>query len=1383
MTLHCTLVRGPRSPQAGPPLELTVTAPAGTSGEAIHTELVSTFGTGVVYVDGEDLRSLSLGTAPLIAGAVLVDGGSEPAGRKARRRPASDSGAPIALAVHSGAGAGTLIPLQRGTYTIGRSSTRIIIPDPELSREHARLVVTEKDIMIVDLGSANGTFIDGERVRHALISSATSIRCGSSTMSLIFLDGPEKALADAGTSVQDPLTVAGRPESGNRGILVLTAVLPLVIGVGLAVLTGMWMFLAFAAVSAVSVLIPLAAGRRQRLEFANRISAAVKADQERRKRAGPSLALLALAAAQCQVAPSAAPGEGRVWLRLGLAPQAANLKIESGNAPQAIPSAGEMPVLLNPAHSPTTLRGPRTMLDGMLRSLVMQLAGYPGGCRARIVICGHPGTLPLPARFLRSVTLAASLESCLRTLTEGFNHNHDHGVLLLTSALGEDEAGLLEQAAQQGWQVLEFRSADSPSGIADVELTEKESYLREPGRETTFIPDLAPEDVFSSYCRQLAASPQRLDRAENQVPPVCTLDGLLPPSPTHTAARWNSPARAGTLAVPLGLQATGPLILDLQSDGPHVLVAGTTGSGKSELLRSLVLALALTHPPDRVNFLFIDFKGGAGLSPLDGLVHCVGVLTDLSAHELERTLTSLKAEIRLREQALAAAQVPDLAAYRTSPASRDNPLPHLVIVIDEFRMLVDDAPEVLRELMRIASIGRSLGLHLVMATQRPQGALTADIRANVTSSIALRVQSGMESHDILQSNAAAGISIGTPGRAFIARGTEPPVEFQAASIGMPAPDGDLEEIKVQLAADFLSACGQISPAPAGPAGRTPAQAAAPLVAMVRHLWTIAAGPAPRIPVAPPLPLKPARPESGVPVLHPGGGRTKGPAIALGLIDMPHRQEIRSLVWCPSTDGHLALIGAPLSGASEALELAVRGMAEHAEETHLYFLDAVAAFRGLAAHPRTGAHAGLHELRRGVRVLERLGQELATRLSRADHGGIPLVLAISGWGSWVSAFRAGPFAWAEDVMLDLVRDGMRTGITVIISGERELVTARFCGSLPSRIYFPTGSNEDSRIAWPKLPATAAVKGRGVAFGSIACGTASVCQLYEPAPDTCGPDRAGRTVTQQSLARPFRIEPLPVRLTVAEARAAAHGTQGTATGRGQPAIADAVAQTKAAVAAKYGPRQAGDNAPEGIFAPALAGVAGHRPAAGASVPRDVLVGVGGDELDPVFVQVPPGGTFAVLGGPGSGKTNFLRALQALNPGADAWLHPAKMSDPAEFWKGVLEKARQGTLPRSAALLVDDIDLMAAGTLRDLSDLHSLGQAVVFTASYSPLLIQRVPVAMDARAAGRGLLLGPRSMSEGDLFGIRFEIEPNPPPGRGVLIARGKSSAVQVAWAGTT
>ena len=1384
MTLHCTLIRSPQSPLAGPPLELSVTAPPGTSGATIHAELARTFGTGAVFVGGEDLCSLSLGTAPLVTGAVLVDGGSQPVSRKTRRRPASEPAAPIALAVHSGAGAGTLIPLRRGTYTIGRCNTRIEIPDPELSREHAQLVVTEKDIVIIDLGSANGTYIDGRRVRHALITTASSIQCGSSTMSLVFLDAPDKALADAGMSVQEPLTVAGCPESGNRAVLLLTGVLPLVIGLGLAVVTGMWMFLAFTAVSAVSVLIPLTAGRRRQREFAKGINAAVREDQKRRQRTGPSLALLVLAAGHGQLSASASPGDGRVWLRLGQGPQAANLKIELGSAPRDIPSAGRVPVMLDPANTHTTFRGPLSMTEGMMRSLVMQLAGYPCGSRTRIVICGNPKSLPLPARFLPSVTLTASGQSCLRALTDGLGPVYEHGVLLLIAPLGMDEAGLRETAEQLGWQILEFRPPDGPPDVSAVELTERQSCLREPGREVAFVPDLAPENVFSNYCRQLAASPRRLHPTENKVPSACTLGELLPLSPAHTAARWTSSAHTAGLAVPLGLQATGPLTLDLQTDGPHLLVAGTTGSGKSELLRSLTLALAVSHPPDRVNFLFVDFKGGSGLGPLAGLVHCVGVLTDLSAHELERTLTSLRAEIRFREEALAAAQVPDLTAYRAAPASGARPLPHLVIVIDEFRMLVDDAPEVLRELMRIASIGRSLGLHLVMATQRPQGALTADIRANVTSSIALRVQSDMESHDILNTKAAAGISLNTPGRAFIARGTEAPLEFQTASPGTAAVDAAPDEVTVQLTTAYLSAQDRGCPASAAEAtDQTPAQAAAPLAAMIRQLWASQAGTAPRLPVAPPLPQKLAQPDTDVTLTQSDSGKAAGPSIALGLLDVPDHQEIKPLAWNPPGDGHLALVGGPGSGATEALELAAYAVANNTAEFHCYFLDAASAFLGLVGHPHTGAYAGLHELRRAVRILERLSQEMAARLSRADDGYVPLVLVIAGWGSWVSAFRAGPLAWAEDLVQDLVRDGARTGITVIISGERELVTARFCGSLPNRIYFPAGSNEDSRIAWPRMPSTAAIKGRGVAFGSIAFGTAAVCQLYEPVPEGSRRYSPGRTGINLSAKRPFRVEPLPALVSVAELRATVvrMGEAGLETDSGPAAGRDSECTDSEVRASQAGTKEAGRAVPGGSAALGPEGfVASHRDN-GRPASREVLLGVGGDELDPVSCLITPGGSFAVLGGAGSGKTNVLRALQVLNPGADPWICPDNGSDPDDFWKSSLVKARAGKLPRAAVLLVDDIDLLAAGALRDLSELHALGHAVVLTANYSPLLLQRVPLVMDARAAGKGLLLSPRSTSEGDLFGVRFDIEANPPAGRGVLISRGQSSPVQVAWAG--
>lgn len=1362
MTLHCTLVRSPHALLAGPPLELSITAAPGTSGAKIHARLVERFGTGAVFIGGVDLSSMRLGTAPLVNGAVLVDSGSQPVSRKKLTRPGPDPSAPIALAVHTGVGAGILVPLRRGTYTIGRSDTRIVVPDPELSREHARLVVTEKDILIVDLDSANGTFVDGGRVRHAVITTDSTIRCGSTTMSLVFLDLPIRTLADAGTSVREPLTVAGRTESGNRGILLLTAVLPLAIGIGLAVFTGMWMFLAFAAVSAVSIFIPLAAGRRQAREFALRIQSAVEEDRKRRQRAGPSLPLLVLAARHGQVAASEAEGNGRLWLRLGQAPQEANLKVELGTAPRIVPSAGEVPVLLDPDPPNTTFRGPRTVAEGMIRSLVMQLAGYPRGRRTRIIICGPPGTLPLPARFLPAVTLAASPEAGLRALADGFGSTSAHGVLLLTEASTTDGDGLREEAARMGWQVLQFCPPDAAPSVPDVELTERQSSLRDQGRRIAFVPDLAPEDVFSNFCRQAAASPGRLEGQEREVPAACTLDELLPLSPEDTAARWNESTRSHGLGAPLGLGATGPQHVDLMNDGPHLLVAGTTGSGKSELLRSLALGLALTHPPDRANFLFIDFKGGSGLGPLAGLVHCVGVLTDLSTHELERTLASLRAEIRVREETLAAAEVPDLTAYRSTRASRSRPLPHLVIIIDEFRMLVDDAPEVLRELMRIASIGRSLGLHLVMATQRPQGALTADIRANVTSSIALRVQSEMESQDIIRTAVAAGIRLDTPGRAFLARGMEEPQEFQAATTGAASRAAASEDTEVQLTTEYLAAMSENTTVTKGTPSPTPAEAAAPFVSLVRTLWASQAGALPRRPVAPPLPRKLTQPEirtfaCGVSAEATSKDGTSQWTIDLGLVDLPERQEVKHLSWNPANDSHLAFVGGPASGAAEALELAAREVAGHAAESHCYFLDAGGTFLGLSAHIRTGAYAGLHELRRAVRILERLAQELATRLSRAGSR-VPLVLVISGWGSWVSAFRAGPLAWAEDLVQDLVRDGAGAGITVLISGERELVTARFCGSFANRIYFPTGSNEDSRIAWPKMPSTEAVKGRGVAFGTISGGTAAICQLYEPAAARAAHDGTSPADGVPVGTRPFRVEPLPSLVSVTEVRALAARTDDVRTD------------------------DVGAAVPEAPAPPANGQTLGARRSAGDARFRDLLLGVGGDELQPVTIRIPAGGVFAVLGGAGSGKTNVLRTLQALNPAEGPWVCPDGCTDPEEFWACSLAKAKEGGLPPAAVLLSDDIDLLPAGALRDLSELHALGHPVVLTANYSPLLLQRVPLVMDCRAAGKGLLLAPRSASEGDLFGVRFDIEPNPPAGRGILVSRGRSSPVQVAWAGT-
>jgi S-DNA-T family DNA segregation ATPase FtsK/SpoIIIE len=824
---------------------------------------------------------------------------------------------------------------------------------------------------------------------------------------------------------------------------------------------------------------------------------------------------------------------------------------------------------------------------------------------------------------------------------------------------------------------------------------------------------------------------------------VVALAGILPLSSAEVARRWSPSADTTGLAVPVGLGRNGTVHVDIERDGPHLLVAGTTGSGKSEFLRTMVAALAASYPPDRINLLFVDFKGGSGLGPLTGLPHCVGMLSDLGLQEIDRTLVSLRAEVRRREELLASARARDLTAYRAQ--DRGLPaLPHLIIVIDEFRMLVDEAPRALTELMRIAAIGRSLGLHLIMATQRPQGSITADIRANVTSRVVLRVQSGMESIDVMNSAHAADIPIATPGRAFLVKGAEAPQEFQSATLTPDRSPPVGRTVTVLTAAERLGRPPAEGSEAGEQAARTQAQEAAALADVTRRLWTAGGGTLPRRPVAGTLPAMLPYPPA-----DPAVGPPAAITVRLGWLDMPEQQRLGELCWHPDDHGHLGLVGGAAGtvsgsaaaggglsgtapgGVDAALALVVDQLLAAEHETHLYILDAAGSFSRTVAAPRVGAIAGPHELRRAVRVLERLAGEMIRRLGAP---GIPrprLVLAVGGWGYWVSAFRSGPLARGEDLLQDIVRDGAKAGIAVLIAGERELTTSRIFGGIANRIFFPAGSSDDERIAWPRLPAMEFLPGRVAVQGPF-LGTTSalvhVAQLYGPPPR--GLQARPRSPVLQA---PFRVEALPQRISVSEVLA----------GLGRPAREET--------------------------APGVREQRAHVP---------LCFGVGGDELGPVSLALRAGSVLAVLGGPGSGKTALLAALPALNSPAGGWLRPAAGTDPADFWAGLHARARAGALNPGAVLLADDIDLQSEDSNRQLLGLNSLGWRVVLTAGFSPALQQRVPLAQCARRQGTGILICPRSLLDGDLFGVRFELEASPPPGRAVLISDGQALAVQLA-----
>jgi S-DNA-T family DNA segregation ATPase FtsK/SpoIIIE len=336
--------------------------------------------------------------------------------------------------------------------------------------------------------------------------------------------------------------------------------------------------------------------------------------------------------------------------------------------------------------------------------------------------------------------------------------------------------------------------------------------------------------------------------AEESLPEVVELADLF---------EGDGPRRG--LTAPLGVGFGGACLVDLVNDGPHAVVGGTTGSGKSELLIAWVLGIAHAYPPTDVTFLLVDFKGGSSFAPLEHLPHCVGVISDLDEHSAVRALESLTAEVRLRERMLADARA-------RSIDDLDGNLPRLVIVVDEFAAMVGDFPDLHALFGDLAARGRSLGLHLVLCTQRPAGVVRDAVLANAGLRISLRVNNRADSQAVIGTDAAADLPARPRGRALVSVAGESPRELQVA----------------------LAASGD----PATVVARWPG--AVP----------------PRRPWCDPLPT----------VVYPLG--LAAPAhlagIPFALVDEPAAQAQPTLVWHPPIDGHVLVLGGARSGKSIAL---------------------------------------------------------------------------------------------------------------------------------------------------------------------------------------------------------------------------------------------------------------------------------------------------------------------------------------------------------------------------------------------------------------------------------------------------------------------------------
>ncbi len=481
------------------------------------------------------------------------------------------------------------------------------------------------------------------------------------------------------------------------------------------------------------------------------------------------------------------------------------------------------------------------------------------------------------------------------------------------------------------------------------------------------------------------------------------------------AAQWEASGPDPSPSAPIGLAADGVVELDLAADGPHGLIAGTTGSGKSELLRSLVIGLAVRHSPEQITFVLVDYKGGSTFDGCAELPHVVGVVTDLDENLAARALRSLEAELRRRERILRDVGASDLAMYRASGLGE--PLPRLVVIIDEFAALSVAQPDFVGALLGVAQRGRSLGVHLLLATQRPSGVVSDDIKANTNLRIALRVQDRNDALDVIGDSAAASLARSTPGRAIMRLGADELVVFQTASCTGPESDLKVLVQSTRLAAELNS----IEP--------------------------------PHRPWLPPL----------------GDGTGSGPSsgadqAAIGLIDDPDHQRFVPLRWVPD-DGHLLLLGAIGSGTTTALLAIVTAVARHAA-VDFFVIDAMgdARIELMSAVPGCVAVVRIHETERLLRMLHLLVAETTRRkFASPDEQRRDAVVVIDGLGALRAELESLDLYDEIGQLETLVADGRVVGLSIVASAVRPIaVSSAMLGQIGNRWVFNLDEPLDASV---------------------------------------------------------------------------------------------------------------------------------------------------------------------------------------------------------------------------------------------------------------------------------------------------------------------------------
>lgn len=507
-----------------------------------------------------------------------------------------------------------------------------------------------------------------------------------------------------------------------------------------------------------------------------------------------------------------------------------------------------------------------------------------------------------------------------------------------------------------------------------------------------------------------------------------------------------------------------PFVLDLRADGPHALVGGTTGAGKSEFLQGWVLGLAHTYSPDRVTFLFVDYKGGAAFAGCTRLPHCVGLVTDLSPHYVRRALVSLRAELHHRERLLKEKGAKDLITLERQ-GDPDCP-PSLIIVVDEFAALATEVPEFVDGVVDIAQRGRSLGLHLILATQRPAGVIRDNLRANTNLRVALRMADESESLDVLGDKQAAFFPPSVPGRAAAKTGPGRIRQFQSSYPGArtsdvpSAPPIEVRELDFGLGAEW-------GIRRQGAEVADIAQDIDRLVGTLTRASEAAGVPAPRRPWLDSL------------ASHYDLSRLRqrnDEEIVLGVRDDPAEQSQVYEYFRPDRDGNLLFVGASGTGKSMALRslACAAAVTPRGGVVHVYGLDfAGGSLKALERMPHVGSIVAGDDEERVVRLIDRLTTLIDRRSASFHSAGVTnllefrrlsghqheprILLLLDGFSAFRETYDASttqPHLYTR--FLRLLADGRAAGVHVAMTAERP-------GAVPMAALSPFGRRVVLRLA--------------------------------------------------------------------------------------------------------------------------------------------------------------------------------------------------------------------------------------------------------------------------------------------------------------------------------